>query len=395
MESRPLRILFVHNGADLYGASRSLLRLSCRLHRDGHAVQVVLPWDGPLVAEVKRAGVRAVIHPNLGMITRRIFQSSSALLGSMMRLLLSIFELWRIVRQFRPDVIHTNTALILAPGIVAKLARRPHVWHVRESFGEFPLLMRWFQWFMFWLSSRIVCVSESVAGQFERRIRRKIVVVHNGIPLDEFAPVSSQRVRAFREHYGLDGHRVVGVVGRIKLGRKGQDTFVQAASLLKQKFPKVRFVCIGSPFPGNDEHLRNLLQMVQDLGLQKQFVYTGDVEDIKAAYSALSISVLPSALPEPFGGVVIEAMAMGKAVVGTRIGGTVEQIDDGVTGFLVEPDNPRALAGAIERLLVDGAVCEQMGANGRRRYLERFEFEEFYRKMLGLYSTLVSRHRNA
>jgi glycosyltransferase involved in cell wall biosynthesis len=128
--------------------------------------------------------------------------------------------------------------------------------------------------------------------------------------------------------------------------------------------------------------------MVVRLDLERDVIFTGDVEDIQAAYGVLEISVLPSGLPEPFGGVVIESMAMAKPVVGTRLGGTIEQIADGTTGFLVEPNNAGELASAIGRLLQDKELRIQLGENGRTRYLQLFEFENFYRKMLGVYSRL-------
>jgi glycosyltransferase involved in cell wall biosynthesis len=109
--------------------------------------------------------------------------------------------------------------------------------------------------------------------------------------------------------------------------------------------------------------------------------------------SALDVVALPSALPEPFGGVVIEAMALGRPVVGTNAGGTPEQIDDGVTGHLVPPGDPPALAEAIGRLLADRELRERMGAAGRSRYLERFEFERFYGTMTAVYQELIAQRQ--
>ena len=110
------------------------------------------------------------------------------------------------------------------------------------------------------------------------------------------------------------------------------------------------------------------------------------MEDIKAAYAALDISVLPSARPEPFGGVVIESMAFGKPVIGTRIGGTIEQVDDARTGLLIEPNDPQALADAIEKLLKDPQGRMAMGKLGYERFMSHFEFEEFFGKIMQLYT---------
>lgn len=385
-----MKILFIHSGADLYGASRSLLRLSSRLVRDGNPVMAILPYDGPLRDELQTHGVEVRIHHDLPVVTRQESKNLLGLISILLRIPFSIVKIWSVIRKFRPDIVHTNTALILSPGIAAKLRNVPHVWHVREFFVEFPKFWKWYQWFMYYFADVIVCVSTPVAKQFKERILQEMVfVIHNGFPEEEFKPVEAERIQAFRNRLGLDSNLTVGVVGRIKFARKGQDVFVKAVALLKDKFPHVQFILVGSPFPGNEEHLYNLMELIKELGIEDRVIYTGDVDDIKAAYSVLDISVLPSALPEPFGGVVIESMAFGKPVVGSELGGTLEQIEDGVTGFLVEPNAPKDLAKALEHLLSDSELRRKMGENGRKRFLALFEFGPFYEKVSLLYSKLI------
>ena len=387
-----MRILFVHSGADMYGASRSLLRLTTRLAQDANAVKVVLPYDGPLREALERQGIEVDLENGLSIVTRRMFRTPLGLLKFVLNVPLSTCKLWFKAREFRPDLIHTNTALIIPPGIVSRLMFIPHVWHVREFFSEFPWFLRVYQWFMLTFSDVIICVSGPVASQFHPLVRKKrIVVVHNGIPKDELTKPDDTRVDKFRNTYGLNGQLLVGVVGRIKMGRKGQDVFVKAAALLHDKYPGAKFICIGSPFPGNDNHLRHLVDQVNRAGLTPQFVYTGDVPDVQAAYAALDVSVLPSVLPEPFGGVVLESMAMGKPVVGTRIGGTVEQIEDGVTGLLVEPGNENSLAEALDKLLADADLRQRMGENARQRFLSEFEMTAFYERILSIYKKVCMR----
>lgn len=389
-----MRVLFIHSGADLYGASRSLLRLASGLVLDGNPVLAVLPSDGPLKTALGQAGVEVLIHPNLPIVTRERVRAKGGMVALLLDLLKSVRSLAGVAREFRPDIIHTNTSLILSPGIVARFMGIPHLWHVREFFEEFPRLWRWYQWYMAFLSTRILCVSKAVADQFKSRIRGwKVEVLHNGFPVEEFTPVEQPRVEAFRRKFHLDGFVLVGVVGRVKFGRKGQDVVLRAAHLLKDKFPEVRFVFIGSPFPGNEDHLEMLVNLADELGVRDRIVYTGDVEDIKAAYAALDISVLPSSLPEPFGGVVIESMAMGKPVVGTNIGGTIEQIEHEVTGLLVEPSNPERLKEALERLLSDRAKLIEMGKQGKARFLKLFDFKSFYLKVEKIYSELALHER--
>lgn len=382
-----MKLLLVHSGADLYGASRSCLRLASRMKTDGHGVLVVLPFDGPLHGGLAQRGVEVVVRPGLSLLDRRQFKTITGLLALPFRVVRSTLFLCGVIRRFRPDVVHSNTATVfLCGGLAARLNGIPHIWHVREDFGDFAALWKIYQWLIYFLADRIVCVSQFATGQFKNsRIRRKVVVLHNGFPRDEFSPATVERVAAFRKAWNLEGKRIVALIGRVNIFRKGHLTFVEAAKFVAAKHPDVRFVLAGSPFPGNESHLDRVLEKIRELGLEDRVVYTGDVPDIHAVYSAADIVVQASGMPEGFGGVVIEAMAFGKPVVGTRLGGTIEQIADGETGLLVEPNDATAMAEAIGALLDGDNLRRRMGEAGRARFLEHFEFEPFYGKVLDLY----------
>jgi glycosyltransferase involved in cell wall biosynthesis len=391
MDIKNKRILFVHSGSDLYGASRSLLRLSSRLARDGATVEVVLPHEGPLVSLLQQNGVKVLVQEFLPVIERQKVISLAGLFQLVINFPKSTLALFLHIRRLRPHLVHTMTAVILSAGLAARLAGVPHIWHVREFFGEFGWLWRFYQKYMVRFSTRLLCVSTPVAEQFDKfPLIGKIRIVHNGFPIEEFAGVTCERSDAFRTAYLLQGVKnLVGVVGRIKFQRKGQEVFVRAASLLRDRFPDARFLCIGSPFPGNESHLTNLLALIHELNLDGYVVYTGDVDDIKAAIRGLDILVLSSSQPEPFGGVVIEAMALSRPVVATNIGGSREQVVDGVTGCLVTPGDPEDMARGIGWLLESMDRRQTFGENGHQRYLEKFEFEAFYRTMLQVYEEAV------
>jgi glycosyltransferase involved in cell wall biosynthesis len=379
-----MRILFVNHNADLYGASRSLLRLASRLHADGNNIAVAMPSDGPLRVALESAGVRTLVEPHIAVVERSVLRSTRGRVKFLAELPISVWHLRRLMGRLRPDVVHANTSVLAAAGMAARLARVRIVLHVREFYDEFPALWPAYRRWLTLTSDRIVCVSQAVADRFGPAAKR-VMVLHNGFPAGEFAPVSAERVDAFRRRFGVDTGRLAGVLGRIKLGRKGQETFVAAAGLLRDRLPDARFMIIGAPFAGNETHQLELERQARELGLGHRVVFTGELADVRAAYAALDVVVLPSGQPEPFGGVVIEAMAMGRPVVGTAIGGTPEQIDDGVTGRLVPPGDPAAMAAALDELLEDEPRRAAMGRRARTRFEERFEFEPFYRRMLGVY----------
>jgi glycosyltransferase involved in cell wall biosynthesis len=379
-----MTFLFSHNNADLYGASRSLLRLTSRLVTDGHTVSVILPYSGALSGALESAGVRCVFIPGLAVVERSAFKTLPGLFSFLFRLPVSVFRICSLIRKTRPDLVHSNTSVMLPSAVAAKLCGIPHVWHIREFYSDFPSFWKIYQRVMAFCSSKIICVSTPVQLQFAEAPRTKTVVLHNGFPAEEFAPVSPERVAAFRKENHLTAPKLAGVIGRLKLKRKGQETFIAAAQQIAQKHPDAQFVLIGSVFPGNEEHEIELRRLAEPLGDQVRF--TGDVEDIKAAYAALDVVVMPSGMPEPFGGVAIEAMAMSRPVIASDIGGSPEQIEDGKTGILFPPEDAGALASALDQLLSDTALARAMGASGRTRFEERFEFEPFYREMIGIYT---------
>lgn len=385
-------LLFVNHNSDLYGASRSLLRMASRLIADRHTVHVVLPAPGPLHEKLTLAGATCHIMKGLAVVDRSSFKSCLGLISLFLRIVASPIKLMLLFRKVRPDIVHTNVSVIVSTGLATRLAGSIHILHVREFYDEFKWLWRLYRRYLVATSDRIVCVSSAVARQFHDN--GAVTIIHNGFPREEFVLPDQGRIERFRRHVGAPPDcLLVGLPGRIKLIRKGQEVFIEAASLLRDKHADVRYVIIGEPFPGNEHHEQELREQVRRLELGGQVIFVGGWQDMPAAYASLDLVVLASGQPEPFGGVVIEAMAMGKPVIGTRIGGTPEQIEHDVTGLLVPPNDAQALAQAMERLLADRQLRENMGKAGRELYEARFDYDIFYAKLTELYAQ-TRRHLN-
>ncbi|MGE4489128.1 MAG: glycosyltransferase family 4 protein [Kiritimatiellales bacterium] len=387
-----MRFLFSHNNADLYGASRSLLRLTSRLVKDGNTVSVILPYSGTLSDALTVAGVRCVFIPGLAVVERSVFKSLLGLVSFCFRLPVSVIRIISLIWKTNPDLVHSNTSVMLPSALAAKLCRVPHIWHIREFYSDFPSFWKAYQRVMAFCSSRVICVSASVQMQFDEILRAKTMVLHNGFPADEFQPVNPARIDMFRSTHNLTAAKLVGVIGRLKLRRKGQETFIKAACKVSADHLDTQFILIGSVFPGNESHEDDLRRLAASLGVT--IVFAGDVNDIKAAYSALDVVVMSSGMPEPFGGVTIESMAFSKPVVGTNIGGTPEQILNGKTGILIPPNDPQAMANAISMLLDDEKLRVVMGVAGRKRFEQEFEFEPYYTRLMVAYNEVVQTKAN-
>jgi glycosyltransferase involved in cell wall biosynthesis len=391
-----LRVAFVHSGADLYGASRSLLRLVECCQNDGMTVLVVLPSTGSLVARLQALGATVEVQTDLTIIARGLNYKLSGLLAWPFTFIFGSLRLARRLSEFRADLVHSNTATILSGAVAARIARIPHIWHIREIFSEFPRGWLIYRRFIDHFSSRIVCVSHAVFEQFaDCPASSKAIVVYNGLLPPEYDPPTDDDAKAFRANLGIPrGAKLVGIVGRIKLQRKGHDVFVKAAARVAKRFPEVLFLIVGRVFPGLEAHHAELLALIQSLGIRDRVIFAGELADTRIVYKSVDMLVMPSALPEPFGLVLIEAMSFARPVVCTTNGGGREIVVHGECGYMVEPNDHESLAEAIERILEDDSLARSLGEQGRRRFLRHFRFELSFEVLKSVYESACNERIN-
>ena len=353
-----------------------------RLAADGHEVHTVIPESGPLVSLLQDHGVIVHIYPPLAIIDRFTFRSLPNFFGFDWRFLRSVYWLATMILRLRVDIVYTNASVIPVAALAATLTGRRHFWHIREFFSEFPSAWILYQWYIGLLSSNIIANSQATAQQFTHRLRRKCLVIYNGLNND-YGSVSADEVKRFRSTLG-DPLFLVGVVGRIKWVRKGQEVLVKAAAILADEFPHVRYVIVGSCAPGYEDHLARLIALIQEKGLDDRFILTGDIQETEQVYAACDVTVVPSVLPEPFGSVVMESMACGTPVIGSRTGGISEQIVDGITGFLFSPGDEVDLARALSIIILDDPLRLRMSDAGRRRIQDAFALDGAYQSFVAL-----------
>jgi glycosyltransferase involved in cell wall biosynthesis len=379
-----MKILSVNNTADLYGASRCMERLVGRFTQDGHEVHAVLPERGRLADLLEACGVRVHTHRCLAILDRAQLRSFSGCLRFLFLFPISVLWLVALTLRLRIDLVHSNTVVMPTPSIAAFITGRAHIWHVRELLGEFGWLWKPYQRYIHLLSSAVIAISRCTREQFDQGLLGKVHVIYDG--LDETAAIADpEYIKAFREPFP-DGAKLIGVVGRIKWHRKGQEVLVRAAALIRHRHPEAHYVLVGSAAPGNEDHVRRLRELISASDLDDAVTLTGDCHDPASVFAALDIAVVPSVQPEPFGRVVIEAMAAGTAVVGSHCGGIAEQIVDGVSGILFAPGSHTALAGALDLLLNDPEFRARLAGAGRQRAHEDFALESTYRATAALFS---------
>ena len=221
----------------------------------------------------------------------------------------------------------------------------------------------------------------------------RVRIVHNGIDLESYAPDPGSAV--LRREYGLDPERpTVGMVG-VLVPWKGFDVFVDAAARLAHRAPRAVFFIVGDEIydtRGHRGYRRHLEEKVRGLGLEGRVFFTGFRRDVPAIMNSLDVVVHASVRPEPFGRVILEAMACGRPVIATDAGGAPEVLGrDGSAGILVPPGDARAMAEAVLELLRAPARRARMGQAGRERAVGGFSsdahargVQQVYEEVLGL-----------
>jgi len=358
--------------------------------RDGHQVHVVLPDDGPLVDLLAKNGITVHVFQSLAVIDRRELGSGWGKFVFCLRYLYSIGWLSALVLRLKAEVVHTNTAVLPAPALAAWLTGRKHLWHIREFFAEFPGMWRFYQNYIWRFSSTIITISNAVRDQFDPRLREKCVTVYNSLGHEAMA-VDGDTAQKFRSTVG-NPEFLVGVVGRIKWVRKGQEVLIKAAAILSQRFPEARYAVVGSVSPGNEDHLVRLHELIRENDLKEKIIFTGEVEEPRDIYAAFDVTVVPSIFPEPFGRVVMESMAVGTPVIASRCGGIPEQIVDGLTGLLFDPGDEKDLANSLARLMEDKVKRLRLGKEGQRLIRDKFDDRVMYMRCAEIFGTSVPSH---
>src|SRR5262249_16198184 len=289
-----------------------------------------------------------------------------------------------VIREERADLVFTNTAVVVEGALAARLCGVPHVWHLHELIGLNPDLVPLLCPAAFFslaalLTDKFVAVSQSVQTQVRRFIQtEKIEVIYNG--LDAVAGRPRRR-----EIFGLDDNTpVVSFVGTLS-NTKGVLSLIDAAPLVLQKFPEVKFALAGADGSAWDVLERRLRE--EPAG--RAFRLLGFRKDAADVIASSDVFVLPS-LADSMPLVVLEAMLAGKPVVATRSGGAAEMVLDGETGFLVPVDDPPALARAVLTLLEGPERMAAMGQRGKERAQAVFSLERFIRKFERVFDHLAS-----
>ena len=373
IKKKKITILHIISSAGIAGGERYLLDLiRCSDKSIKHIV--ALPYEGPFVQLLQNNGCLYSIIPMKSKFSLKALK-----------------DLLELIRNNKVNITHTHGYRANFYGrIVSIFTGVKNVSTIHVSLFDYidtPLLMQYLYIFLekilSFKTSKFICISKAMANDIIRLGvgENKISLIHNGVDLDRFfpRPVLEEKKRELGVATGVP---VIGTIGRM-VTEKGQIYLIEALKYLKTEWKDLKCLFVG------DGPLRSqLMQTARDFGIEEMCIFTGIREDIEDIYPILDIFVLPS-IREPFGLVLLEAMATEVPVIATASGGPLDIIRSGINGILVPPKDSSALANAVIIVLNNKELARTMGLAAREKVEQEFSVEKMVEETEKVYLSLL------
>ncbi|WP_029012352.1 glycosyltransferase family 4 protein [Niveispirillum irakense] len=361
------------------GAERGCIDMAAAIQRAG-GTAIVVSAGGPMARELERYGARHITLPVQSKNPITIRRNANRLV--------------EIIREYRVNLIHARSR---APAWSAMWAARrtgiPFVTTFHAPYNFKSRLKRWYNSVMA-QGDRIICVSgfvydhvASTYGVGPDRLR----LIHRGVDVENMAPdkVTQARMAQLIQQWRLpEDQRIVLLPGRLTRW-KGQTVVIDAIARLGRK--DVRAVLVGGD-QGRTDYRAELENQIRLSGLEGQVSIVGHCNDMAAAYMLSDVVVSASIEPEAFGRIIAEAQAMGRPVIVSNLGAVKETVIDGTTGLVVPPNDPDALAKAIQVVLdLDPLQRQAVGMDGMQHVRANFTKAGMCHATLSVYVELLAK----
>jgi mannosyltransferase len=289
-------------------------------------------------------------------------------------------DLWKLWRRRNSLIWHARRNNEMITGVLL----RSLGWPLKLVFTS--AAQRHHTWITRWLINRMdaIIATNDISASF---LKREATVIPHGVDTDVYAPPADRTV-AFAQT-GLPGRYAIGCFGRVR-AQKGTDVFVEAMCRLLPRYPDFTAVMVGAITSEHMAFANDLRKRIEAAGLRSRIVITGElpIGDVQRWYQRLTIYAFTSR-NEGFGLTLIEAMAVGAALVASRAGAAELVVEEGVTGVLTPPGDVDALVAALEPLMRDPASAADMGRRARARVLEKFSLDAEANRIADVYRALV------
>ena len=399
----PIRVLYCESNVDgtIGGSHFCLLYLLENLDRTRFEPIVIFYQDHALVPRFREAAETLVLERpapfTLGPL-RRGFAKRQPILAFPLVLVQRGVNFLAWLRQLRSEIAFLRSRGIKLVNLNNSIIRH-HDWMTAALLTRTPCVTHerginsWYSPASKFLGRRlngVIAVSKAIREGM-RAAHVDVSNVH--VLYDGLDPTKLKRQRepaAIRESLGLaEGRPVIGIVGNVRRW-KGQEVAIHAMARLTKAVPDVALLIVGATAPVDEPYEAEVRSLVAKYGLERNVIFCG-YQKFPADYVALmDVVVHASILPEPFGMVVLEAMAMRKPVVGARDGGVPEMVVEGVTGYTYPPGDAEALARRVEELLRDPVRARTMGNAGYDRVVADFSVERYADQVEALYDDILA-----
>lgn len=286
----------------------------------------------------------------------------------------------RLLRRERVDIVHGNTSASRRSVLQAvRLLGLPYIQHVRNPVRQ-PIGQYGFR-----LARRIITNSNAVAAELrsDRRFAHKTLTIHNAVDLSRYESNEDRR-----GELSAGDRPIIGFVGQL-VARKGVTTAIRAMPAILQRAPSALLVIVGCAPPNEGDYESECRMLVRQLGLESAVHFAGYRRDVPAWMRTFTVFALPTRA-EPFGKVVIEAMAASRPVVVTDVGGIPEIVSHPTLGTLVRPDDPVSLAEGILRYLTDSTLAKSVGERAANHVRANFALDGMIARLEDVYQRALS-----
>ena len=369
-------ILYLHAGAEMYGADKILLELVSGLDKTKFKPIVILPTDGVLREKLEEANIS--VHVISYPILRRKYFNPKGIIEYVSNYKSKSDDIIRFLDQnnIKVDLIHVNTLAVLEGIRLKKKLNVPLYWHIHEIITHPKIINNFLCWCVNRYSDKAIVVSGPVKKHLINSgvNSQKIKVIHNGIDSGTFSP--DVKSNYLYKEWNIPKNAIkVGMIGRVN-NWKGQGDFLEALAPLLDKFDNLYLFIIGSAFEGQEWRVNNLKEKITTLPHNNRIIYSEFRKDNYAVEHFFDILILPSTSPDPLPTVVLETMGCGRAIIGYAHGGITEMVKDQYNGRLVSPLDKDSLRKAVENCII-GKKYIKWGENSRKRLLENFSLAKF------------------
>lgn len=379
-------ILYLHAGAEMYGADKILLELVTGLDKTKFRPIVILPTDGILREKLENAGIKVHVIPY--PILRRKYFNPKGIINYILNYRSKSNTIIDYLRQnnIKVDILHVNTLAVLEGIRLKKILHVPLIWHVHEIITHPQIVNKFLCWCVNKYADKAIVVSGPVKKHLVNNgvSPNKVMVIHNGIDSNIFSPnVNSDYLY---DEWNIPKNAIkIGMIGRVN-NWKGQSDFLDALAPLLSEFGNLYLFIVGSAFEGQEWRINELKKKIKTFPHNDRIIFSEFRKDNYAVEHFFDILVLPSTSPDPLPTVVLEAMGCGRAVIGYAHGGITEMVRDKYNGKLVEPLNRDRLRAAVRESIVNKKYLE-WGRNSRKLLLNNFSFNRFLTEFEKIYSS--------